>query len=217
VQVAGNRSVHGIVWTKLHWPDGGIGYYAFRNGIAIEFAALTVPRNNPPSAQTVAVLNQVLSSFEFADGPLRLDHRIAALKSGQRIGGLTIRTVLPGAVGFGHTTGTIEFSGQLTLTGNVEIDRTMLGGSSGYYIDGIDETGRSTIPMLDCPLKGSAASDPHITFSNQGFAEREFGKRDGIEGGATVVIDRLKIAFYNGVPGAMTARLISVRDIQPAD
>jgi hypothetical protein len=209
--------VHGIVWTKLHWPDGGIGYYAFRNGIAIEFAALTVPRNNPPSAQTVAVLNQVLSSFEFADGPLRLDHRIAALKSGQRIGGLTIRTVLPGAVGFGRTTGIIEFSGQLTLTGNVEIDTTNLGSSSGYYINEIEQPDRSTVPTLDCPLDGSAPSDPRITFSNQKSVEREFAKRDGIEGIATVVVDHLKIAFYNGVPGSITARVISVRDIQPAD
>jgi len=214
-RVTGAQAINGLEWTALAWPDGRRGYYAYRDGVAIEFVAMAYGKRRAPSAAALATLTQILSSFSFVDDRSRLDRQLAALRTGQKLGGLTIERIVPGTGGFGGTVGRIEFAGRLTLTGNVHLEGT-LRSSSGYFFDSLDNASRPLIPHVGCPEETAGPPSVQIKFSNQDFAEQQFGKHAWYNGKATVVVDNFSETFYNGGAGAfISARLVAVIDKKP--
>ena len=217
-RVTGSEVIKGQEWTALAWPDGRRGYYAYHEGVAIEFVAWPYGKSKAPSAVTLATLNRILSSFSFLDDASRLDRQLSALHVGQKLGGLTIERKVPGTGGFGGNVGRIEFSGRLTLTGKVHLEGTMRS-SSGYFIDSLDDASRSLVPLLSCPVD-EISSPPRvqIKFSNQDFAEQQFGKQayHYYLAQATVIVDNLSETFYSaGVRPSISARLIEVTENKP--
>ena len=219
-KVVGIRTVNGLEWTALSWPDGRRGYYSYRNGVAIEFVAMPWNRNRTGpmvSGNALGALDQIVSSFAFVDEPSRLDRQLKALKAGQKLGGLTVKSVLRGTGGFNGTTGTIEFTGRLVLTGTVTVESTPRS-TSGYFVYDLDPASFAKVPQLSCPFR--EADNPYliqIYFTNQSFAEQQFGKNDWYEGKATVVLDKFSEAFYNGGTGAwIRATLVQVRNLTTA-
>jgi hypothetical protein len=120
-RVTGARTVKGHRWTVLAWPDGRRGYYTYLGGVAIEFVASSYGgKNRAPSSSVLGGLDQILSSFSFLDNDrFRVDHQLAALLAGQKLGGLTIKRIIPGKGGFGGAMATIEFLGRLRVRGTV--------------------------------------------------------------------------------------------------
>jgi hypothetical protein len=216
-KVTGAEAIKGLEWTALAWPDGRRGYYAYRDGVAIEFVAMGYGKRRAPSAAVLTTLTQILSSFSFVDDSFRLDRRLAALHAGQKLGSLTIDRIVPGTGGFSGTVGRIELAGRLTLTGNVHLESTMGGGRSGYFIDSFDSGSPQLIPQLGCPLYCTGSTPPGaVFFSNQDFAEQQFGEHAWYNGKATVVVDNISETFYNAGEGAhISARLIAVIDKKP--
>jgi len=209
-RVTGTKAINGLEWTLLEWPNGETGYYTYRDRVAIEFVANTTSRTGmKPLPGVLAALDQVISSFRFVDEPFRMDHQIAALKLGQKLGGLTLKNITLEAGG-----AKVEFAGSLTLTGIVTLESTMGGSTSGYIITDLDKGIVSQIPQLTCPFEYPNKSILlRVTFANQEFAERQFGKRNYYEGEATVVVDRINEMFGNSATQpSITARLVEVLD-----
>ena len=178
--------------------------------MAVEIVTQTTsPIEKSPSPGVVAALNQVLSSFTFVDEPSRMDHQISALSPGHKLGGLNVKKII-----FNDATREIEFTGSLTLTGTVSLESTMGGSSSGYFITNLDDSSRSQIPQLNCPFEYPNKSWLlRVSFGNQEFAERQFGKRNYYEGDATVLVDRIDEVFGNsGTQPSITATLVEVLD-----
>jgi hypothetical protein len=205
-QEIGAKAIGGHEWTALRWPDGRRGYYAYREGLAIEFVAETRTKAGwSPSPEVLTALDGILSSFTIDDAS-RLDRRIAALRPGDKLGSLTVRHVVPGTLKTVGPIKKIEFSGQLTLKGTVMIESTMRA-TSGYYIALLDKSNRSQIPLI-CPCVDSGDFTLNVYFSNQKFAGQQFVS-DAVT--ATVVVDRITETFYYASEGAsVTARLVTV-------
>ena len=150
-------------WAELDgfgWPDGMIGSYTYRDGVMVEFVTSPIRLGNdlavPP--ESLAALKQIQSSFTFFDDPYRTDRQLAALKVGQKLGGLTVTRIVPGAGGSDHPIATLKFAGQLTLTGHVVLPSpTMGGGWGGYFMADLDGESRSVVPQLKCPVEGLAS------------------------------------------------------------
>jgi hypothetical protein len=211
-KITGSKVIHGLKWKSLTWPDGRRGYYAYGGGLAIEFVAMGYGKTRAPSAETLAALTCILSTFSLEDDPARVDRQLAALKPRQKMGALRIGRIVPGTGGFDGTMGRIEFAGQLTLTGIVHLEGTMRS-SSGYYMS-VENAEAALIPRLKCPLDGGEGSRPAIIkFVNQDFAEQQFGKqpRYYYQASATLVVDHLSATFYSaGLGASISARLVKV-------
>jgi hypothetical protein len=215
-RVTGSETINGQEWAALAWPDGPRGYYAYRGGVAIEFVAMGFGTNQAPSAAALATLTRILSSFSFLDDASRLDRQLAALRVGQRMASLTITRIVPGTGGFDGTQGKIEFAGRLTLTGNVNLETSRDGGSSRYFIDSLDSGTRALIPHLTCPVEDASPPPVQVSFSNQDFAEQQFGKHSYYLATGTVVVDNFSETFYSGgVHPSISARLIAVIENKP--
>ncbi len=201
----GSETVNGLTWTALTWEQGGRGYYTYSRGVAIEFFAPAFGKNKAVDPAALAVLQQVLSTFTFFDDPYRLDRQLAALQSGQKFGDLTITRIVPGAGGFEHPLATVEFAGQLTLTGDMVLPSpTMLDGWGPYRLYPDDQTRRS-IPHLKCPIEnlGSVTENPFaVGFMNQEFTNQQFAQVPSISGNhawyeaeTTIVVDKVAQNF----------------------
>ena len=218
------ETINGLDWTALTWPDGGIGSYTYRDGVMVEFVAgpIRIGSDSSVPPESLAALKQIQSSFTFFDDPYRLDRQLAALKVGQKLGGLTITRIVPGAGGFDHPMMTVEFAGQLTLTGHVVLPSpTMGGGWSGYFMADLDSESRSVVPQLKCPVEGLDRVTEWtfgVGFTNQQFTNQQFAQVPSISGNhawydaeATVVVGNVSTVFGNGGmnPG-ISARLLKV-------
>jgi len=219
-RVTGTETANGLEWTALILPNGWSGYYAYRDGVAIEFVVSTYGESRVPSAATLAGLKQMLSSFSLLDGGYRVDRQFSALQPGQKLGSLTIERILPGTGGsFGGNLGRVEFSGQLTLTGMVMLEGTMGGGRSGFYISSLESGSLALMPLLKCPV--DEAPSPfavRVSFRNQDFAEEQFGRHNWYEARGTVVVDNVIETYYNGFTRpSISARLLNVVEKKPIE
>ena len=201
----GSETINGLTWTALTWEQGGRGYYTYSHGLAIEFFAAAFGKNKAVDPAALAALQQVLSTFTFFDDPYRLDRQLAALKVGQKLGDLTITRIIPGAGGFEHPLATVEFAGQVTLTGDMVLPSpTMLGGWGPYRLLPDDQTRRS-IPHLKCPVENLVSITKNafaVGLTNQQFTNQKFAQVPSISGNhswyeaeTTVVIDKVAQDF----------------------
>ena len=216
--------INGQNWTALTSRTGSIGSYTHRDGVMVEFFGISPVRTGsnvtvPP--ESLAALKEVQSSFTFIDGPYRTDRQLAALKVGQKLGGLTVTRIVPGAGGFDHPLATVKFAGQLTLTGNVVLPSPSMGGGWGPYFMYLDNESRSLVPQLKCPVEGLAPDSEwtfRVDFTNQEFTNQQFAKVPSISGAhaeydadAAVVVDNVSEAFGNGgMKPQVSARLVRV-------
>ncbi len=210
--VTGTEAVNGLQWTALSWPNGRRGYYTYRDGVAIEFIAMPFGKSRAPSSTALAAMTQILSNFSFLDDAARLDRQIASLRTGQKLGSLTIERIVPGKGGFGGDIAKVEFSGQLKLTGTVGLESTMGGGTSGYFFVESHRGNAAAIPQLSCPVEDVENILPkRVAFSNQEFAQQQFGKHNWYDAGATVVVEKVVETFSSdGVGASVSARLVAV-------
>ncbi len=220
----GIETINGLTWTTLTWQNGGRGYYTYSHNVAIElFApAFGLGKNNPVNPDALAALQQILSTFTFFDDPYRLDRQLGALKVGQRFGDLTITRIIPSVGGFDHPLATIEFAGQLTITGHIVLPSpTMLGGWGPYTLYPEDES-RSAIPRLKCPVENLVdvtRNTVGVGISNQEFTNQQFARVPSISGNhawyeaeTTVVVDRITQDFFaaDETNPSISARLVKV-------
>jgi hypothetical protein len=212
-KVTGTKVVNGRAWTALTWPGKQrSGYYIYADGLAVEFLA----DGENPSAASLVALTQILSSFSFVDGDFRLDRQLAALHTGQKMGNLTIERIVPGTGEPDGIVAQIEFSGQLTLKGEIVSESSMNSGPGPYHFY-IDSESASLIPQLKCPVYSTAPFQ--IGFNNQDFAEQQLGKRklgdNDYEAEATVIVDDLSETFYYISIGAGAhARLAAISQLE---
>src|SRR5271157_919387 len=218
------ESINGLNWTALAWPDGMIGSYTYRDGVMVEFVTspIRLGSNLAVPPESLAALKQIQSSFTFFDDPYRTDRQLAALKVGQKLGGLTVTRIVPGAGGSDHPIATLKFAGQLTLTGHVVLPSpTMGGGWGGYFMADLDGESRSVVPQLKCPVEGLASVTEWtfgVSFANQQFTNQQFAQVPSIKGNhawydveATVVVDNASETFGNGgMYPEISARLVKV-------
>jgi hypothetical protein len=201
----GSETIHGLTWTALTWQNGGSSYYTYTHSVAIELFAPAFGKNKALATDALAALQQVLSTFTFFDDPYRLDRQLAALEVGQKLGDLTITRVIPGAGGFEHPLATVEFAGQLTITGDMVLPSpTMLGGWGPYRLYPDDQT-RQSIPHLKCPVENLVSVTKNtfaVGFTDQQFTNQQFAQVPSISGNhtwyeaeTTVVIDKVAQDF----------------------
>lgn len=222
-RMGATETINGLNWTALTWPDDRIGSYTYRDGVMVEFVAskIRLGSNVAVPPESLAALKEVQSSFTFIDGPYRTDRQLAALKVGQKLGGLTVTRIVPGAGGFDHPLATVKFAGQLTLTGNVVLPSPSMGGGWSPYFMYLDNESRSLVPQLKCPVEGLAPDGEwtfRIDFTNQEFTNQQFAQVPSISGShawydaeATVVVDHVSEAFGNGgMKPQVSARLVRV-------
>ena len=182
------ETINGLNWTGLTWADGSIGSYTYHDGVTVEFmtSPIRLGSNLAVPPESLAALKQIQSSFTFFDDPYRLDWQLAALKVGQKLGGLTVTRIAHGAGGVEHPIATVRFAGQLALTGHVVLPSpTMGGGWSPYFMADLDSESRSVMPQLKCPVEGLGpvtewAFGIHLT--NQDFTNRQFANVPSISG-----------------------------------
>ena len=139
----GSVTINTLTWTALTWPQGGRGYYTYSHGVAIEFFAAAFDKIVDPAA--LVALQQVLSTFTFFDDPYRIDRQLDALRVGQKIGDLTITRIIPGAGGFEHPLATVEFAGQLRISGDMVLPSPSMGGG----VEPLSVVSRRPDPSVD--------------------------------------------------------------------
>lgn len=223
--VTGNEQANGLTWATLTFTDvrrGNYGYSLEHDGILVQVVASplsTKEKTSPPSL--AAAVKQIVSTFRFTDDPYRLDRQLAALKPGDKLGELTVRRVIHGSGGFDHPVATIEFSGQLTLSGEVILPSpTMLGGWAPYTMYPDDASG-PMLPRLKCPVEvpeKEGVSKYAVQLSNQRFVNQQFAQVPSISGPhsfyeslTTVVVDDISESFYNAAMAPqVSARLVRV-------
>jgi len=216
-KVTGTETINGQQWKAFAPPGGGLGYYAFHDGLAVELVTGGTGERGTgesvPSASVHVDLAQVLSTFSFLNDALRVDRQLAALKAGQKLGSLTIKQILPGTSGFNGFSAKVKFSGRLTLSGTVMFESSMRS-NSGYYLLYSNSQSLPQIPQLSCPVQDTKDLPPiRVTFTNQKLAEEQFGEHAWYEAKATVVVDNVSGTFYGlGARPSMTARLIAVTE-----
>ncbi len=218
------ETIHGLNWTALSWPDGRIGSYTFRDGVLVTFMgnAVRVDGKSEASAELLAALKQMQSSFTFFEDPYRLDRQVAGLKVGQKLGDLTISEIATGAGRPNHSTATVKLAGQLTVMGQVVLPELWLKMVwRPYYVTDFDTATRAALPQLNCPVEGVAAASGWtlaIEFTNQRFTNQQFANVQFMAGmhpwyfaDATMTVDDVTAVFGNGaVQPSISASLIKV-------
>ena len=218
----GSETINGLTWTALTWDQGGRGYYTYSHGVAIEFFAAAFGKKKTVDPSALAALQQVLSTFTFFDDPYRIDRQLDALRIGQKLGDLTITRIIPGAGGFEHPLATIEFAGQLTISGDMVLPSpSMLGAWSRYQLYPDDQT-RQSMPHLKCPVENLVSITKNtvgVGLRNQQFTNEQFARVPSIRGShvwyeaqTTIVVDKIAQNFsYLGEtsPGIL-AKLVKV-------
>ena len=216
----GSETINGLTWTALMWPQGGRGYYTYSHGVAIEFFAAAFGKIVDPAA--LVALQQVLSTFTFFDDPYRIDRQLDALRVGQKVGDLTITRIIPGAGGFEHPLATVEFAGQLRISGDMVLPSPSMGGGWGPYQLYPDDQTRQSMPHLKCPVENLISVTKNIVgvgLRNQQFTNEQFARVPSIRGShlwyeaeTTIVVDKIAQNFsYLGEtsPGIL-AKLVKV-------
>ncbi len=218
----GSETINGLTWTALTWDQGGRGYYIYSHGVAIEFFAAAFGKKKTVDPSALAALQQVLSTFTFFDDPYRIDRQLDGLRVGQKLGDLTITRIIPGAGGFEHPLATVEFAGQLTISGDMVLPSpTMGGGWSPYQLYPDDQT-RQSMPHFKCPIENLVSITKNtvgVGLRNQQFTNEQFARVPSIrrshlwyEAETTIVVDKIAQNFsYLGEtsPGIL-AKLVRV-------
>lgn len=135
------------------------------------------------------LLKKILSSFSFITfpGQQRLDKKILSMKDGDIINNLKV-------VGTGHMgydsgnvnadSGSVGFSGQLTLTGQYSLEGMFLSDATAVF--SLDATSSEKLPQFD--YVDTFPGGTYFHFDNKDFAISQFGSYRGT---ATVLVDDL--------------------------
>lgn len=135
------EAVNGVTWLTVALPQGGKLYYQHASGEAIEFQGWSQSLKGTFSDDGTQVLKQIVSTFTFLDISERIDHKIAAVKPGDKFNNLTVSYVstknLPGEV---------SFTGQLPIVGTISNEQTMNSGPAWTIHPAA--SAESTIPQI---------------------------------------------------------------------
>jgi Sel1 repeat len=218
------ETIRGLKWTELRWPDGRVGSFTYHDGVMVTFvgSAVGVDSKTEAPAELLAALKQIQSSFAFFDDPYRIDHQLAALKVGQKLGDLTIAEIVSGTAGSDHPTTTIKFAGQLTVSGQVISPYAVTPIKwRPYFATDFNAASRAALPQLNCPVEGASTATgwtPAIEFTNQKFTNQQFanvpfmaGQSPWYQNAATVIVDDVTAVFGDGAAQpAISANLVKV-------
>jgi hypothetical protein len=218
----GSETINGLTWTVLTWEQGGRGYYTYSHGVAIEFFAAAFGKDKAVDPAALVALQQVLSTFTFFDDPYRIDRQLDALRVGQKLGDLTITRIIPGAGGFEHPLATVEFAGQLRISGDMVLPSPSMGGGWSPYQLYPDDQTRQSMPHLKCPVENLISVTKNtvgVGLRNQQFTNEQFARVPSIRGShlwyeaeTIIVVDKIAQNFsYLGEtsPGIL-AKLVKV-------
>lgn len=198
------EAVNGVTWLTVALPQGGQVYYQYANGEAILVEGWSQSVKGTFSDDGMQTLKQIVSTFTFLGISERIDHKIAAVKPGDKFNNLTVSYVstknLPGEV---------SFTGQLPIVGTISNEQTMNSGPAWTIHPAA--SAESAIPQIGYPVTFGELFyirlPKGIPTSLQSLAQTDFEQ----DATATFVLANLK-EIYNilGLP-QLSADLIGIK------
>jgi hypothetical protein len=204
-------SVKKQVFNHLKWVNysylGGATYCAYRNHelLCMEGVAVGAP-GKQLSSVVLGAMQEIESTLIFTDVSFRMDSRIAALKIGDRFGGLRVGRVVTRSMADGNRKkywenpfGEVDFNGSLTLTGYIENNQSMNSGPD--WVISPDPESCALLPQVGHPIDFAEYQGFEIHFNNEDFVEQQVSRyRDGKQ--LTIVVNNLSEIYYpaGGLP-----------------
>ena len=146
-----DTSVETQVINRLKWVKyssrGQADDCTFLNHEQVCIHGGVIPYGGELSPALLKAMQEMESTFAFTAASSRLDARIAAVRAGDRFGGLTVRRVVTRAMedrnpkrSYSGSYGEIYFTGSLKLVGSIENDGTSHSALWEFFPDGEDSS-----------------------------------------------------------------------------
>ncbi len=182
----GTTTINGLSWIKFNYASNTIAYYIYYEGEAIRIMEVA-PGLADLSSTDITALSQVVSSFHFVSSTARLDNQIAALKVGQKFGNLTVSKIILES----DERGEVDFTGQLTLTGSVDVEGMF---QEAIIFGNLDSSSLSEIPVIGCLCW--YAQNVQISLDGVGSSTKQQWENGlGWRATTSIVIDNLQEHF----------------------
>lgn len=217
------EELNGVRWIVYRTSSGAIGYYTYRDHIAIDIEGVPSVVTKKLSDDELRAIRGMASTLEFTKLSKRMDHRIAALKAGDQFGKLTVQKVITRATANGNRRkywenplGEVDFAGTLTLTGVLDNNQTMNSGPD-YVISAFDSASYSQLPQIGHSFDFAQDDSFQIHLTNGDYVADAIGKRPpsntATGSPTTIVVEHLNEVFYPGGGAPLvTAKLLRVEE-----
>ena len=207
--------INGRKWVSLT-AQGMRAYYVYEKGEAVLLQVSSPSPDHAVSPEDLQAMKQITTTFAFTDPSLTTHSKIAAVKAGDKFGGLVVNRVTLGAIGKGNRRignwpavfDEIDFTGKLIIAGTPANDATMNSGPRWTIY--IDPPNISQLPQVGYPY---GIDQCQIDLKNDEFAQQQlqihFQEADRV----TAVIDHVSQYFPGGhVPPTFSANLVRIKD-----
>jgi len=217
------EEMNGAKWIVYRTSSGAIGYYIYRDHIAIDIEGVPSVVTKKVSDNELRAIRGMASTLEFTTPSERMDYRIAALKAGDQFGKLTVQKVITRAAADGNRRkywenplGEVDFAGTLKLTGVLDNNQTMNSGPD-YVISAFDSASYSQLPQIGHSFDFAQDDSFQIHLTNEDYVAYAIRERPlshtATDSPITIAVDHLNEVFYPG-GGApfVTAKLLRIEE-----